>query len=348
MSDLDLPEPVPARERAESTVRKAVLAATGAGGVAGALPVPFVDVAVAAPIQVAMINAISAHYGLPTVERQATLSVSLVASAVTAQVSRHTAKAATRAALKLVAKKAARLVPVVGPLVGGVISAAVAGTTTAALGAAWIKVCEYANENDLKKLDEFLESTEGQVLLTFIAACGLSALLYTLATTAEHKVVPTAAGLAATGKLSREEAAERIEQLENALDNAKFDGDLALAKAARRAELAEEAHEKLSTMVEEVLKAVRRQRNRTEAIENAEATARIALTSQGIETGGLGDLLKGFVSAVVENEQLDRSVDYLIDTGGGRKVFRAILDNLLRREGLVEPVDEYWRLVDGD
>ncbi|RAY11529.1 hypothetical protein DPM19_29955 [Actinomadura craniellae] len=169
------------RAAAEATVRKSWLAAAGLGGVVGATPASFVDVAAVAPIQIVMINAISAHYNLPQCERQATFSLSTIIAAGTAAGSRVVVRSATKAvkkrALKMIAARAARLVPLVGPAVGGVISASTAASTTYALGKAWIQVCEYVSRNDLKKLDEFLESKEGQMVLTFLAQVGLGALL---------------------------------------------------------------------------------------------------------------------------------------------------------------------------
>ncbi|MGW5545667.1 hypothetical protein [Streptomyces sp. NPDC003998] len=78
-----------------------------------------------------------------------------------------------------------RFVPVVGAAVGATVSATVAVTATKALGEAWIKVCEYALSNELKKLDAFLESDMGKLLIEVLTKLGYKALLDTLITDAK-------------------------------------------------------------------------------------------------------------------------------------------------------------------
>jgi hypothetical protein len=50
---------------------------------------------------------------------------------------------------------------------------------------AWIKVCEYALSNELKKLDAFLESDRGKLLIEVLTKLGYKALLDTLITDAK-------------------------------------------------------------------------------------------------------------------------------------------------------------------
>ncbi|MEV6292088.1 hypothetical protein AB0M41_17040 [Streptomyces sp. NPDC051896] len=178
-----------AKKTAKSVVKSATRTAGVAGGAAGALPVPMVDVAVVAPIQIHMIRSIADAYGLPECERAAVAPISLLLGAGTAKLSRAAAERATQAALrqfaKILAERAVRFVPVVGAAVGATVSATVAVTATKALGEAWIKVCEYALSNELKKLDAFLESDMGKLLIEVLTKLGYKALLDALITDAK-------------------------------------------------------------------------------------------------------------------------------------------------------------------
>jgi uncharacterized protein (DUF697 family) len=177
------------KQSANSAVKSATKAAGVVGGVAGALPVPMVDVAVVAPIQIHMIRSIAEAYGLPECERTAVEPISLLLGAGTATLSRAAAEKATQTALrqfaKVLAERAVRFVPLVGAAVGATISATVAVRATKALGEAWIKVCEYALSNELKKLDAFLESDMGKLLIEVLTRLGHKVLLDTLITDAK-------------------------------------------------------------------------------------------------------------------------------------------------------------------
>ncbi|WP_377271232.1 DUF697 domain-containing protein [Peterkaempfera sp. SMS 1(5)a] len=170
-----------ARKSAKSVVKSATVTAGVVGGAAGALPVPMVDVALVAPVQIRMIREIADAYGLPACERAAIAPVSLLLGAGTAKVSRAAAKKATQAAMrqfaKVLAERAVRFVPLVGAAVGATVSATVAVAATKALGEAWIKVCELAMSMELKKLDAFLDSDTGRWLIKVLTSLGYEKLL---------------------------------------------------------------------------------------------------------------------------------------------------------------------------
>jgi len=176
----------------ETMVRRATIAAGVVGGAAGALPVPFIDVAAVTPIQASMIIGISRAYGLPDCERDATVPVALLVSAGTMRLGRTAAKKTTDIIVAKITKDLARkFVPVVGSLVGATVSTTFAVTTTKALGEAWSKVCEYASRNELKELDRFLESDEGRFIVKFLTALGMSAMLKTISPQAPRKLGST-------------------------------------------------------------------------------------------------------------------------------------------------------------
>jgi len=178
-----------ARKSAKALVKSATVTAGVVGGAAGALPVPMVDVALVAPVQIRMIREIADIYGLPACERAAIAPVSLLLGAGTAKLSRAGAEKLTQAAMrqfaKLLAEKAVRFVPVVGAAVGATVSATVAVAATKALGEAWIKVCELAMSRELKKLDAFLDSDTGRWLIKVLTGLGYEKLLDALVTDLE-------------------------------------------------------------------------------------------------------------------------------------------------------------------
>lgn len=176
----------------EEVVRRATIAAGVVGGAAGALPVPAVDVAAIAPIQAMMIVGISRAHGLPACEREATTPVALLLSSGTMSLGRAAAEKATAVAVaRITARltgKLVRFVPLVGPAVGAAVSGTIAILTTKALGETWSRVCSYATGHELKELDRFLESDEGQLLIKILNALGMAAMLSTVkAAAAQHK-----------------------------------------------------------------------------------------------------------------------------------------------------------------
>ncbi|MFG2824869.1 DUF697 domain-containing protein [Kitasatospora sp. NPDC048365] len=180
----NLPPTADPKQQAKAEIKKAVTTAGLVGGAAGALPVPFVDVALVAPVQIRMVRAIADAYGLPECERAAVAPMSLLLGAGTAKASRAAAEKVTDVALrqlvKVLAERATRFVPVIGSAVGATVSAAVAVAATKGLGEAWAKACEYAANNELKKLDAFLESDRGRLLITVLTGLGYWSLLDTL------------------------------------------------------------------------------------------------------------------------------------------------------------------------
>ncbi|MGW5055304.1 DUF697 domain-containing protein [Actinokineospora sp. NPDC004072] len=175
------------RTAGKKVVKNATRIAAGVGGVVGAIPVPVpgLDVAVVAPVQVFMIRAICACYHLPECERQAVDPVGLLLATAVAKAGRKAATPAARAAAAAVSKKlaaanAAKLAPVIGSAVAAAISAGYAAATTKALGEAFIQLCEYAADHELKEIDRFLESAAGQFLIQLLTALGMAAILHTL------------------------------------------------------------------------------------------------------------------------------------------------------------------------
>lgn len=121
--------------------RTYVAAATTAASAAGATPIPFADAAVLVPIQVAMMAKISAIHGLNV--RTGTLATLAGAAFTTGGVT---------AIGKYMATSLLKAIPG-GNVAGGVIRAGVAGSLTAAVGAAWIAVCQQLLNLDPAAID---------------------------------------------------------------------------------------------------------------------------------------------------------------------------------------------------
>lgn len=116
-------------ELKKKTAHKVVVVAAALATAAGASPMPFSDAALLVPIQVGMLAAISATFG---VELSRAFLVTLV-----------TAMAGTAGATFLgqsVVSNLLKFVPGLGTVAGGLISAAAAGTLTTALGEIYIAV----------------------------------------------------------------------------------------------------------------------------------------------------------------------------------------------------------------
>lgn len=125
-------------ELKKKKAHKIVGSAATAAAAAGAVPIPFSDAAVLAPIQVGMIASISFTFGLAF--DKAFLST-LVASAAGVVGASYAGRAIVSGLLKLI--------PVVGSITGGVISAATAAALTTVLGETYIKsICILFEEGE--------------------------------------------------------------------------------------------------------------------------------------------------------------------------------------------------------
>jgi uncharacterized protein (DUF697 family)/GTP-binding protein EngB required for normal cell division len=123
---------------------QSLIAAAGTASAAvGATPIPIADAALLVPIQLGLMAAVSATYGvkLETATMAATVATSL-------------ATAAGRGVVIGLLK----LVPGAGTIVGGVISGATASVFTVAMGYAWATVCSQLSQGRLQSLDGVLDS----------------------------------------------------------------------------------------------------------------------------------------------------------------------------------------------
>jgi uncharacterized protein (DUF697 family)/predicted GTPase len=135
-------------QRAHAVVGSFALTAGGAG----AVPLPFSDALAIVPIQISMLAAISAVWGLPV---STTFIGTLVSGAITGSAGTIVGRAAAGALLKLM--------PGLGSAAGGVISAGVASTLTAAFGEAYIAALYGLTKDDPTRIpsaeeirDEFM------------------------------------------------------------------------------------------------------------------------------------------------------------------------------------------------
>lgn len=110
--------------------RKAVATAVTAAGAAGAVPIPVSDAVALAPIQLSMMARIAVIYDL---DMKSLLSAGAVAQ-LGVQIS---GQALARSFLKLI------------PGAGSVINASVAAALTAAMGEAWMRLCERIHQGDI-------------------------------------------------------------------------------------------------------------------------------------------------------------------------------------------------------
>lgn len=191
MSDVESFDfPLGGKRAARKAVQRSSIVAGFASGAAGALPIPLVDVLVAARVQTKMVYEITALYDLPECERELMNALAFLTGGVVDALGRKGAEKATDAVVRLLAKKLATgvLEKFAGPMVGFAISGATAAALTKALGEAWILVCEYATRHELKKLDEFLQSERGRILLAFLEVFDLQPLLDSVRSVAKTAV----------------------------------------------------------------------------------------------------------------------------------------------------------------
>ena len=122
---------------------KAIATATAAAGAAAATPIPFSAASLLVPIQLSMMARI-AHLFDIRFDRAALMAVASTSAAT------FGGRALFTNLLKLI--------PGAGMVVGGVVSAGVATTFTAAMGRAWLTVCQKAASGQLRTLDGALDS----------------------------------------------------------------------------------------------------------------------------------------------------------------------------------------------
>lgn len=128
------------RKKATSAI---VAATTGAAGV-GAVPIPIADAALLVPVQIGMMAGISAIYGID-IKTGGLATIAATAAATGA------GRAAVTGLLKFI--------PGAGSVIGGVVSASTAGVLTAAIGYAWVAVCDQLAQGKLKGVDGILDNT---------------------------------------------------------------------------------------------------------------------------------------------------------------------------------------------
>jgi len=127
-----------------SQARKAIAAASAAAAAAAAVPIPFSSAAILVPVQLGMMARIAQLFGLGF-DRAALLAVA----------STSVATSAGRAA----ATSLLELIPGAGTVIGGVVNATVASGFTAAMGQAWLVVCQHAANKTLPQLGGVVDQT---------------------------------------------------------------------------------------------------------------------------------------------------------------------------------------------
>ncbi|OYN92519.1 GTP-binding protein [Parenemella sanctibonifatiensis] len=115
-----------------------------AAGVA-AVPIPFADATVLVPLQLAMMARIAHLYNVPLGTAAAMAAVSSIAAT----------EGGRRIATGLV-----KLVPGAGAIVGGAIGASVASALTAAVGGAWLTVCQMAAKGAFDREDGSVDTDQ--------------------------------------------------------------------------------------------------------------------------------------------------------------------------------------------
>ena len=128
--------------------RSFVAGAAAAAAAAGAVPIPFSDAAVLAPIQVGMIASISLTMGLELNKAFLTTIVTSAAGVIGAS---YAGRAIVSGLLKLI--------PGAGTLVGGAISAATAATLTTTMGITYIEALSYLIKNGKEMTAEMISAT---------------------------------------------------------------------------------------------------------------------------------------------------------------------------------------------
>lgn len=126
-------------EVTRKNIQKIIAVAAAAAGTAGAVPIPFSDAIALAPIQIAMLAAISMAYGL-------SMSDSFLKTIVASAAGVTGATYAGRA----IASNLIKLIPGAGAVVGGTISAGTAMTLTTLMGEAYYRALAYIKKNNLE------------------------------------------------------------------------------------------------------------------------------------------------------------------------------------------------------
>lgn len=129
------------RKRKQATV--AITVAVSSAAAVGAVPIPIADAALLVPLQLGMTASISAIYGVK-------LEIAGLAAALVPSIATNAGRAAVTGLLKVI--------PGAGSIVGGVVSAGTAGVLTAAMGFAWMAVCDQLVQGKLKGVDGLLDS----------------------------------------------------------------------------------------------------------------------------------------------------------------------------------------------
>ena len=131
-----------------------VAISASAAATAGAVPIPFSDTAVLAPIQIGMLTSISLIMGLDVNKAFITTLVTSAAGIVGAS---YAGRAIVSGMLKLI--------PIAGSLIGGSISAVTAGALTTIMGTAFIEAINLTIQKDEKFTAESLSKNFTMLLM---------------------------------------------------------------------------------------------------------------------------------------------------------------------------------------
>ena len=131
------------QNRKTTEARKAIATAAASAGAAAASPIPFSDATMLVPIQLGMMARIAQIHKIKF-ERAALLAIASTTAAT--QVGRATFTSLLK------------MVPGAGTIAGGAIGAGVASTFTAAMGQAWLTVCQRVARGKLRTLDGALDN----------------------------------------------------------------------------------------------------------------------------------------------------------------------------------------------
>lgn len=123
----------------KKNINKIIVGAAAAAATAGAVPIPFSDAIVLAPIQIGMIAGISCVFGLDLDDG---FLKTIVCSAAGVTGATFLGKSIVTNLIKCI--------PVAGSIVGGVISAGTAATLTTLLGEAYYRGLAYLKQNNME------------------------------------------------------------------------------------------------------------------------------------------------------------------------------------------------------
>lgn len=132
----------------EKMAKKRVAIAAAAAATAGAVPIPFSDAAILAPIQVTMLASISLAMGLDVTRTFLTTLVTSAAGIVGAGYAGRT-----------IVSGLFKLIPGAGSLIGGAISGTTAAALTTTMGLAYIKALKYLIENNIELSPQTISKT---------------------------------------------------------------------------------------------------------------------------------------------------------------------------------------------